>query len=76
LRRSEKEKERQQRQVVIDENNKITEEKQQALEKHKQSLTGEDLEAFKEEDWSAEYDKENPLKEVPAEIVDDVDNDF
>ena len=46
------------------------------MEKHKQSLSGEDAEAFKEEDWSAEYDKENPLKEIPPEVVDDVDNDF
>jgi hypothetical protein len=34
---------------LIEENNKITEEKQQALEKHKQTLSSEDAEGFNEE---------------------------
>lgn len=43
LRRGVKEKERKQRADLIEENEKITEEKRQALEKHKQSLSGEDV---------------------------------
>ena len=48
--------------ALIEENNKITEEKQQALDKHKQTLAPEDVEQFKEEEWLAKYDEENPLK--------------
>lgn len=43
MRRSIKEKERKQRADLLEENEKIAEEKRQALEKHKQSLSGEDL---------------------------------
>jgi hypothetical protein len=32
---------------LLEENEKISEEKRQALEKHKQTLIGEDLESFK-----------------------------
>ena len=51
LRRTEKEKEREQILALKEENNKITEEKQAALEKHKQTLSGEDLQDFKPEEW-------------------------
>lgn len=76
LRRTQKENERKHRNLILEQNEKLAEDKRAALEKHKQALVGEDLEAFKEEEWSNKYDEENPLKEVPAEVVDDVDNDF
>jgi hypothetical protein len=76
LRRQRKENERKHRNLILEENEKIAEEKRQALEKHKQSLVGEDLESFKEEDWAAIYDQENPLKEIPPEVIDDIDNDL
>ena len=47
FRRNQKEKEKQKKIAIEEENAKITEEKQAALEKHKTSLTAEDLEAFK-----------------------------
>jgi len=34
------------------------------------------LETFKEEEWTAKYDEENPLKETLPDVVDDIDNDF
>jgi hypothetical protein len=57
LRRQRKDNERKQRNLLLEENEKITEEKRQALEKHKQTLIGEDLESFKEEEWAASYDE-------------------
>ena len=62
LRRQRKENESKARNLLLEENEKISEEKRLALEKHKQTLIGEDLESFKEEEWSASYDEENPLK--------------
>lgn len=47
FRRNQKQKEKQKKIAIEEENAKITEEKQAALEKHKASLTPEDLEAFK-----------------------------
>ena len=75
MRRAEKEKEKEKRNAVVEENDKINEEKKQALEKHKQGMSESELELFKEEEWGAKYDEENPLKEVPPEVIDDVDND-
>ena len=37
--------------------------------------TPEELENFPEEEWIKNYDETHQLKEVPAEILDDIDND-
>ncbi len=52
------------------------EEKGRALENHKAALSAEEVETFSEEQWSANYDQEHPLLEVPPEVVEDIDNDF
>ena len=75
LRKEQKEVERNKRKELISENERLTEEKNQDLEKYKSSLTSEEIEAFNQEEWSSKYDEEHPPKEVPAEIVDDIDND-
>lgn len=35
-----------------------------------------DNEVFDEEDFKAQFDEENPPFVIPAEVEDDVDNDF
>jgi hypothetical protein len=69
LRKVQRENERIKREEIIAENEKITEEKVKALEGHKAALTAEEVETFSEEQWSANYDQEHPLLEVPAEAV-------
>ena len=76
FRKVQRENERTKREEIIAENEKINEEKIKALEGHKAALTAEEVETFSEEQWSTNYDQEHPLLEVPAEVVEDVDNDF
>lgn len=76
MRRAEKEKEKEKRNALVEENDKIKEEKKQALEKHRATLSESELDLFKQEEWEAKYDEENPLRELPPDVVDDIDNDF
>lgn len=76
MRRAKKQKEREHRDAILQENQKLNDEKKAALEKVKQGMSEGQLEMFKEEQWSARYDEENPLKEEPAEVIDDIDNDY
>lgn len=36
----------------------------------------EEDEEFDEEDFIAKFDDENPAVEIPAEVIDDIDNDY
>lgn len=76
LRKEQKKEERKNREDIIANNEKLEQEKAVELEKVKAALAPEDVEAFNPEEWAENYDKEHPLAEVPAEVVDDVDNDM
>lgn len=76
LRKAQKETERKNRENIIAENEKIEAEKAGELEKHKAGLAPENVEGFDPEEWGAKYDEEHPLAEVPAVVVEDVDNDM
>lgn len=39
-------------------------------------MTEEELALFDEEEWEKIFDQENPLKEVPEEVIDDIDMDL
>ena len=61
---------------VISQNEQICSQKQQELEAKKASIPAEELENFDEEEWIREFDEQNPLLEVPSQIVDDIDLDL
>lgn len=76
LRRAQKEAERNKRESIIADNERIETEKAAELEKHKAALAPEDVEGFNEEEWCKAYLETHKLTDVPEEVVDDVDNDM
>ena len=60
----------------IDENDKIKQAREAALEEHKANIPPEEIEQFNQEEWLVAYDLEHPLLEIPEEVAEDVDNDL
>ena len=76
IRREKQEKERNRRFDMMDENEKIKNQREVALEEHKAQIPPEEIEEFNAEEWLKVWDEEHPLHEIAEEIIPDIDGDI
>jgi hypothetical protein len=64
------------REEIIQENERLAEEKERALLEYKEKLTPEELDSFDLEGWEAQFFETRQFQEVPDPEVEEVDDDY